>query len=197
MGHLAREQPGEPGHTGAMRAVGLLRGVNLGPSRTLRMAELRAAVASLGHTDVATYLQSGNVVFTPAPGTGDGPGQLAAGITAAVAEQVGMAVNVLVRTGPEMAAVVAANPYDREDPTKVVVVFLPNATASAPAGALDLGAFAPEGLTAVGTELYLDLPFGQARSPLLVALGKQKVFGAVATSRNWRTVQALAAMSAG
>jgi uncharacterized protein (DUF1697 family) len=179
-----------------MRVVGLLRGVNLGPSRSLKMAELRAAVAALGHTDVETYLQSGNVVFTPAVGAADGPAHLAAGITAALAEQVGMAVNVLVRTGPEMAAVVAANPYQREDPTKVVVVFLPDAAAGAPAGALDLRAFAPEGLTAIGTELYLDLPFGQARSPLLVALGKQQVFGAVATSRNWRTVQALAAMAA-
>ena len=49
-----------------MRVVGLLRGVNLGPSRRLKMADLRAAVESLGHTDVETYLQSGNVVFTPA-----------------------------------------------------------------------------------------------------------------------------------
>ena len=48
-----------------MRVVGLLRGVNLGPSRRLKMADLRAAVESLGHTDVETYLQSGNVVFTP------------------------------------------------------------------------------------------------------------------------------------
>ena len=52
-----------------MRVVGLLRGVNLGPSRRLQMADLRAAVESLGHTDVKTYLQSGNVVFTPASGS--------------------------------------------------------------------------------------------------------------------------------
>ena len=60
------------GHTGAMRVVGLLRGVNLGPSRKLKMADLRAAVESLGHTDVETYLQSGNVVFTP-QGRATGP----------------------------------------------------------------------------------------------------------------------------
>ena len=30
------------------------------------MAELRQLVASLGHGDVATYIQSGNVVFTAA-----------------------------------------------------------------------------------------------------------------------------------
>ena len=37
-------------------------------SRQLKMADLRTAVESLGHTDVETYLQSGNVVFTPARG---------------------------------------------------------------------------------------------------------------------------------
>ena len=51
-----------------MRVAGLLRGVNLG-RRQLKMAELRTAVESLGHTDVETYLQSGNVVFTPAKGS--------------------------------------------------------------------------------------------------------------------------------
>ena len=61
-------------HTGAMRVVGLLRGRQPRHSRQLKMAELRAAVESLGHTDVETYLQSGNVVFTPAAkGASQGP----------------------------------------------------------------------------------------------------------------------------
>ena len=90
----------------------------------------------------------------------------------------------------------AANPYDREDPTKVVVVFLEKAGHATPIKRLDLPSFEPEGLTVKGTEIYLDLPGGQARSKLLEALGKKKVFGTASTSRNWRTVQALAEMSA-
>ena len=176
-----------------MRVVGLLRGVNLGPTRRLKMADLRAAVESLGHTDVATYLQSGNVVFTPAAGATAG---LGAAITGALHDRVGLEAGVLTRTGAEMAAVVAANPYDREDPTKVVVTFLERAADASPISALDLPAFAPEGLTVHGTEIYFDLPTGQGRSPLLQALAKQQVFGAVSTSRNWRTVLALAEMSA-
>ncbi len=171
-----------------MRVVGLLRGVNLGPSRRLKMADLRAVVESLGHTDVETYLQSGNVVFTPG-----GSGDLGAAISAALREAVGLDAGIVTRTGAEMARIVAANPYDREDPTKVVVTFLAAAGDAAPIDGLD--GFAPEGLTVHGTEIYLDLPFGQARSPLLTELGKRRVFGAVATSRNWRTVLALAEMS--
>ena len=67
-----------------MRVAALLRGVNLG-KRQVKMADLRAAVESLGHTDVGTYLQSGNVVFTPAGSTdgSDGADQ-ALGIEIAV-----------------------------------------------------------------------------------------------------------------
>jgi uncharacterized protein (DUF1697 family) len=176
---------------GLVRVVGLLRGVNLG-RRRLSMADLRAAVESLGHTDVETYLQSGNVVFTPAKGAGKA---LGAGITNALADAVGMDVPVLTRTGAQMRRIVAADPYDREDPTKLVVVFLEKAGDAAPTKQLDLASFEPEGLTFKGTEIYLDLPGGQARSKLLEALGKKKVFGTASTSRNWRTVQALAEMA--
>jgi uncharacterized protein (DUF1697 family) len=175
-----------------MRVVGLLRGVNLGPSRRLKMADLRAAVESLGHTDVETYLQSGNVVFTPAGGRGK---DLGVGITAALKDAVGMDVGVLTRTGTEMAKIVAANPYDREDPTKLVVTFLEHPGDATAATALDLAAFAPEGLTVHGTEVYVDLPFGQGRSKLMEALGRKQATGSIATTRNWRTVLALTEMS--
>ena len=44
--------------------VALLRGINVGGRNKVAMADLRAVVTSLGHADVATYVQSGNVVFT-------------------------------------------------------------------------------------------------------------------------------------
>ena len=177
-----------------MRVVGLLRGVNLG-KRQLKMAELRRIVESLGHTDVETYLQSGNVVFTPG---GRAPkGGFGAAITAALGEAVGMDVPVLTRTGAEMAKIVAACPYQVEDPTKLVVTFLESAADARALDAFDATPFAPEALAVHGTEVYLNLPFGQARSKLVVALAKVKSPGqAAATTRNWRTVLALAEMSA-
>ena len=48
-----------------MRFAALLRGINIGPNKRIAMADLRSIVESLGHADVETYLQSGNVVFTP------------------------------------------------------------------------------------------------------------------------------------
>jgi uncharacterized protein (DUF1697 family) len=176
-----------------MRVVGLLRGVNLGPSRKLKMADLRAVVESLGHTDVETYLQSGNVVFTAAKGVK--AADLGAGITDALADTVGMDVHVLIRSAAQLRKVVAGDPYRREDPTKVVVAFLERAADAKPAKELHLADFEPEGLSIKGTEIYLDLPGGQARSKLLDALGKKKVFKDKTTVRNWRTVVALRDMT--
>jgi uncharacterized protein DUF1697 len=44
--------------------VALLRGINVGGRNRVAMADLREVVLGLGHTEVATYIQSGNVVFT-------------------------------------------------------------------------------------------------------------------------------------
>jgi uncharacterized protein (DUF1697 family) len=170
-----------------MRVVGLLRGVNVGRSNRLKMANLRAAVESLGHTDVDTYLQSGNVVFT-ALRVGN---RLGDEISERLLETCGIDVRVLTRTGADMAAIVAANRYERVDPTKVVVTFLDSSGARPD---LDLAEFAPEGLTLNEREVYLDLPFGQGRSRLIAALAKRD--DGLSTSRNWRTVLALAEMSA-
>lgn len=52
------------GHT---RWVALLRGINVGGNNIIPMADLRACVSALGFTRVATYIQSGNVLFD-APG---------------------------------------------------------------------------------------------------------------------------------
>ena len=52
--------------------VALLRGINLGPHKRVAMPALRTLVESLGHTDVATYIASGNVVFTASAETRPG-----------------------------------------------------------------------------------------------------------------------------
>jgi uncharacterized protein (DUF1697 family) len=171
-----------------MRVAALLRGINLGPHRRIAMPALRALVESLGHTGVETYLQSGNVVFTPTPGA---PDDLAGQLERAIADETGLDVAVLIRTGEELAAVVEANPYSVGDPTKVVVAFLGEEIEQGQLGLGDLGAYLPDELTLVGREVYVSLPNGQARSKLMEALTKRRM-PTTLTVRNWRTVTALA-----
>lgn len=174
-----------------MRVAALLRGVNVGPHQRIAMARLREIVAGLGHRDVETYLQSGNVVFTPA----GGPGGLEAPLAAAIAEATDLDVGVVVRTGGELAQVVAACPYPVIDPTRVVVAFLGTAVGleGLALGALDR--YAPDELTLAGRHAYVSVPNGQGRSKLMAALTRPGL-PTVVTVRNWRTVTALADLTA-
>ncbi|GHJ13664.1 DUF1697 domain-containing protein [Micromonospora sp. AKA38] len=177
------------------RYAALLRGVNVGATR-LAMADLRRVVADLGHTDVKTYLQSGNVVFT-APPTRDEV--LAEGIAGRLADEVGLRVPVLVRDGDELAALVGASPYAgrQDDPTRVLVVFL--SAAPDPARVRELAVPAGEEMAyaVVGRELHLHYPAGNYGRTKFTTAYLEKTLGVVATARNWKSVLALRDLTAG
>jgi uncharacterized protein (DUF1697 family) len=174
-----------------MRVAALLRGINIGPNKRIAMPALREIVERLGHRDVETYVQSGNVVFTPAT---DETAGLAASLEQAIEAATGLDVPVIVRTGPELERVVAVNPYRVDDPTRVVVAFLGEEVETGQLGLGDLGGYLPDELTQIGRELYVSVPNGQARSKLMEVLAKRRQPTTV-TVRNWRTVEALADMT--
>jgi uncharacterized protein (DUF1697 family) len=173
-----------------VRVAALLRGINIGPNKRIAMATLREIVESLGHTDVETYLQSGNVVFTP-----KGKGDYAARLSKAIADATGHDVAVVLRTGEELAKIVDANPYPVSDPTKVVVGFLGGEIELGELGLGDLAPYLPDELTVHGREIYVSVPNGQGRSKLMEALVKRRL-PTTLTVRNWRTVEALAKLTA-
>ena len=154
-----------------MRVAALLRGINIGPHKRIGMPALRSIVESLGHTDVETYLQSGNVVFTPAPGA---PKDLGAQLERAIADATGHDVPVVIRDGKELAKVAGASPYTVDDPTKLVVVFLGEAVELGDLSLGDLGTYLPDELTLAGRELYVSVPNRQAGSKLMEALTKRR-----------------------
>lgn len=172
--------------------VALLRGVNVGRSRRVEMARLRALLADLGYQDVRTHLNSGNAVFR----AGTPPEQTGRAIAAGIAEHLGLDVPVLVRTADELAAVVAANPLRdiATDPARYLVVFLPDAPEPAVLADLDPGAFAPEAFRLDGREVYLWCPNGVHRAVLPAELESR---GLVGTARNWNTVTRLLDLATG
>ena len=100
--------------------VVLLRGINVGGHNKVPMAQLRATVESVGCTDVATYIQSGNVVLS----SDLGPADLRTTLERAVAEQTGVSPTVMVRTADEIASVLADTPYPEAPDGTVHVGFL-------------------------------------------------------------------------
>jgi uncharacterized protein (DUF1697 family) len=175
-----------------VRYVGLLRAVNLGSTRKVPMAELRALMTDeLGFEDVSTLVQSGNVVFT-APRTS--AAELGDRIGAALEARYGFEVPTMIRTGPQLDAVIDANPFPElaKDPTKVHVAFADGPTKASLLKDVDRTPFAPEDFSVGKAEVYLAHPDGAGRSKMKVPF--EKLLGVRLTSRNWNTVTKLSAL---
>jgi uncharacterized protein (DUF1697 family) len=174
------------------RYVALLRGINLGKARQVAMPRLTEVLTAQGHADVRTHLRSGNVVLTSPLGEG----KLAADLSAAIEEEFGFAVAVVVRTGTEMAAVVAGDPFATEatDPARYLVTFLSEPPDPARVDALPRAEGGGDYLVR-GRELYLWLPDGIQNTPL-ASWKWDQLLGVPGTARNWNTVRKLADLSA-
>ncbi|MFF7243421.1 DUF1697 domain-containing protein [Embleya sp. NPDC008237] len=169
--------------------VALLRGINVGGHRRVPMADLRRVLTELGYTEVKTLLQSGNAVFEAAE---QPTADLVAAIEAGLAGEFGFAVDVMVRSGAEMRAVVAANPLEVSDPAKCAVAFLSPAADPTELGRVDPAGYAPDELRLGDRELYMYFPDGLGKARLSPILARK--LGNTATVRNWNTVTKLLAM---
>src|SRR5512144_3079569 len=115
------------------------------------MADLKAIFEKAGATDVATFIQSGNVLFSHAE---ESEAKLQKRLETALAKALGFDVTLTLRTPKELAKAIAANPFPKADPQTVHIYFLP---AKVPALELDGAKFAPEELKVSGREVYLHL----------------------------------------
>lgn len=175
-----------PDGAGRLAVVALLRGINVG-GRILAMAELRGICAELGYEGVATYIQSGNVILqTDARRV---PG-IATELGGAICDRTGMTVEVLVRSGPELSEVLAANPFAGSDDVDPYVTFLA-APIGAAAAAIDPEVGLPDRFAFGDRVVYVSCPGGYGRTVLNNAFFERRL-GMPATTRNWRTVSRLA-----
>jgi uncharacterized protein (DUF1697 family) len=185
--------------------VALLRGVNNLGGKKVTMAELREVVSALGHTNVVTYIQSGNVLFTPqlascAPGRVDAEA-LAGELERAVADGIGVLARAVVLSREDLARAVRDNPYPGErNPRLLHAVFLPETpgpslaawVSNAERQVRETGSH--DEATVLGRIVYLHTPDGYPRSELRRVLAKAggptstRVGG---TARNWATVSKL------
>jgi uncharacterized protein (DUF1697 family) len=172
--------------------IALLRGINIGPRQRVGMPELRELMESLGHRDVETLVQSGNVVFTSRAA----PATLEKKLEQAIEQELGVDPKVVVRTRDELAAVIEANPFpDVPDAGKNLhVTFLAGEPDADVAKELEAADFGDDRLSIRGREIYIAYKDGMGRSELAKRLGRAKL-GVAATDRNWNTVTKLLEMA--
>src|SRR3954451_19059921 len=142
------------------RYVALLRGINVGKARQVAMPRLKELLGERGYGDVRTHLRSGNVLLDSTLSEADLTGE----VSRLIEKEFGFAVPVVLRTGAELAAVVAADPLGgaATDLSRYSVTFLPEVLAKDKVAALppaEGGKYVVQ-----GRELYLWLPEGMAAS---------------------------------
>jgi uncharacterized protein (DUF1697 family) len=179
------------------RYLALLRGINVGGRSKVAMADLRDVATSLGHTEVATYIQSGNLVFATAD---TGAARLADALEAEIARRLGVRPAVVVLSAGDLAQVIRDNPFpDAANPKYAHAIFHRDV--------IDAGSIArvaaavqrvresgsPDDAVVIGRALYLYTPEGFGRSDLAAQLTRKSAQPA-GTARNWATVTKLMAM---
>lgn len=166
--------------------VGLLRGINVGGVGKLPMADLKHVLAGLDFTNVATYIQSGNVVF-------DAPeGGWADVIVDAVEESAGFRPKIMVMTADEFRSVAAHNPFPTDEPKAMHVYFLGGEPVWTAKAEMESVKSEVERFYLTQAALYLYTPEFLTGSRLAPKL--ERLIGVPATQRNWRTVEKILAM---
>ena len=173
--------------------VAMLRGINVGLGKIVKMERLRASLEALGFDNVRTYVQSGNVIFESARKL---PVELSKKIEGKIQRDFGFTVPVLVKTSKEIEQIVSDNLLLKEkgiDQSKLHVTFLSDAPPKTAVKVLEPLATARERFRILNREIYLYCPDGYGRTKLSNNAIEKKL-SAVGTTRNWRTVNTLLEM---
>ena len=175
-----------------MKVVILLRGINVGSTRSLPMRELTDILESIGFENVRTYIQSGNVVA-------DAP---RAGLTA-LGDKIGTAIeekkrfrpSILILTVEEFRLAMSTNPFPEAeaDPSRLHLFFLDSTPESPNLASMDAVKTHTERYVLDGKVMYFHAPDGMGNSRL--GANAERYLGVAATARNWRTVVKLSDMA--
>jgi len=175
--------------------ISMLRGINVSGQKKIRMTELKAMYESLHFKDVETYVQSGNVLFSS---TEKNKRKLAEQIEVKIEDFLGYSVKVFIRTVDDFKRVIANNPFAEinPDPATMHVTFLFEAPSASQLQKLVIPKAESEQYRISGDVVYLYCPDGYGRSKLSNNVIERKLKMS-ATTRNFRTVNALYDMACG
>ena len=141
--------------------LALMRGINVGGKNKLPMRELAALFEGAGCSDVRTFIQSGNVIFTPPKKAS----RLSDIVAAGIAERYGYRTPVILRTVEQMREVVKGNPFPGGE-ERLHVMFLQDRPPTQHIAGLDPNRSVPDRFIVRGAEIYLHLPNGAGMSKL-------------------------------
>lgn len=173
-----------------MIVVALLRGINVGKAKRVAMADLKKVAESLGHTEVKTLLNSGNMVFRA---KGTSAKAIGATLEKAIFEKLKVQSRVTALSADELETIARANSLVKTatNPSLLLVAFL-QGDGKELAG-IAQAKWGTEAIALGPRAAYLWCPNGQIESP--VAKAVWKALGDGVTARNWATIEKLRALA--
>ena len=171
--------------------VALLRGINVGKAKRVAMADLRAAIESLGYGDVRTLLNSGNAVFTSKRALKPAAAEE---LRAALLKKTRVSSRFTLRSAEELRATMEAIPLVKvaTDHTRLFAAFVTVANDMKLVKPLAAQQWKPEAIALGPAVVYVWCPNGLLESRASVAVGK--ALGDGVTVRNWATVLKIQAL---
>ena len=171
--------------------ISMLRGINVGGQKKIRMTALKSLYESLGLGNVQTYVQSGNVVFDSEEQDDE---KLRKSIEAQIEAAFGFSVPILIRTANDFKRIIESHPFANEEPIRVLVTFLYERPQKSRWDELSLYQDKVDQFALGEQEIFLFCPGGYGRTKLSNTFFEKKL-GVVATTRNWKSINTLYEMA--
>lgn len=175
--------------------LALLRGINVGGNNSIKMEHLRHYMADAGYSNITTYIQSGNIVFTA---TEKNKEKIAKAIEELIENKFGFKIYVFVLGDKDLLKVAANNPYAEMNvteagPKKLYVTFLSDIPARENMESLYESSTSGDLISSTDTVLYFKLAGKASDSKLSNSFIENKL-KIKATTRNWNTTVKLLAL---
>jgi len=171
--------------------ISILRGINVSGQKKIVMTDLKALYENLEFEDVATYIQSGNVIFKT--GKKMANTLLATIIEEAIFAKYHFNVPVIIRSVEEIRNVISINPFlhDKDINTeKLHVTFLAETPGLTSLESIKTFDFPPDKFIIIVKEVFLYCPVNYGETKLSNKFFESKL-KVSATTRNWKTINKL------
>lgn len=176
--------------------LALLRGINVSGKKIIKMEELRKLLEADGYSNVKTYIQSGNIIFTSGTGTKK---EVAAALETLIEKHYGFDVTVFVLNAKDLEEAIDNNPFvgnrqpEGAGSKKLYVTFLSATPLSENIEKLRQAPIGHDLIDLKDEVLYFKLQTKASESKLSNNLIETKL-KVKATTRNWNTTLKLLEM---
>lgn len=164
--------------------IALLRGINVGGKRIIKMDSLRSLFVTIGFSNIKTYIQSGNIIFDYKDSNKE---VLQNTISKAISKTFEIEVPVIILKIEELEAIIHHNPFKNiEDKNQLHFVFLSNNILIPMINSIEKTKYLPDEFEITDNAIYLKCQNGYGQTKLTNSYFDKK-FDVVTTTRNWKT----------